>query len=72
MIIDLNYLGHKFSIKYSNAPYKYFDYQCKKCKVLVWYDVSDGNYSIIDSDLQLTTEYLNNTCDEMIVKNILE
>ena len=49
-------------------------WQCKKCKILLWHAGihNDHSYWLLDGKYYHTGIKLNLTCDEVIVKNIIE
>jgi hypothetical protein len=74
-----NYLDHNF-ILYTKF-YDECDYKCEKCDVIVFHELSDNDYYIvnivypIDPDDEIESEadkLLKLTCEECIIKNILE
>ncbi len=69
MTFDENYLGHKLV---KNA-YKLNRYYCDKCKSTVLFDVDSNSYHYLtDTTTVNLYEQLNITCDEMIIKGIIE
>jgi membrane-bound inhibitor of C-type lysozyme len=69
-MFDKNYLGHKFkrSEKYNKM---YEDYICEKCDIEVAY----ANNRIISLNAKIVNHKfpaLNLTCEEIIIKNIIE
>ena len=74
-ILDKNYLGHDFK-KYIWMPilnYLDDDYICKKCNIIIEFGYSTdytykqifGKYTRLDCEFKLT-------CDEYLIKNIIE
>lgn len=61
-----NYLEHYFKIihQYSNGD---MDFKCIHCNILIWYRLDYNLYYYID-----TWKFLTLTCDEMIIKNIID
>lgn len=56
-MFDKNYLGHKFK----NMMLKGY-YICNKCKIIIYWNES----------VYVRGQYWNLTCEEMIIKNIIE
>lgn len=59
----VKYLGHEIILEKHSA----FIYQCSKCDLFVW--------KLIDTDefyIQKNNTKLNITCDEMMIKKLLE
>jgi hypothetical protein len=63
------YLKHDFSI-YKDSK---FFYKCNVCNLIVWVSMDKCRFFIKETpdDVQFNIK-LNITCDEMIIKNIIE
>lgn len=67
--MNKNYLGHSFILK--ETRYKnYYKYICERCNVAIYYE-SPGHYDL-DEDEGEVFEQLELTCEEIIIKNIIE
>jgi len=69
---DINYLGHDFDVYISPEPGEYMhDYSCLKCKVRIVYnpEVEYERFVVVD-DSEVFDPCL--TCEENIIKNIIE
>lgn len=70
----LKYLCHDFENAYSSKHHD--DFICKNCKIRVY--IKDDRliyiYNYIDDNLsgEISWEFVNLTCNEQIIKNILE
>lgn len=73
MIFNKNHLGHEFS-KFTDTRY-YNDFMCKKCKIRIQYEI-DRYLSTYEKYFKVNNanilDELNLTCDEEIIKNIIE
>ncbi len=75
-MIDSNYLGHNliFTIKY----YPNYDYQCKKCGIILFYDDEKPDDDTYQYNLCIGDSVINPrikcilTCNEFLIKSILE
>jgi hypothetical protein len=68
--MNINYLGHLFEIADGN-----FVYKCEKCKILVWnsgIDKECNDWWLLNNELYHIGVKLNLTCDEAIIKDIIE
>ena len=69
--MDLNYLGHEVVLY--TKHYKNGDYKCSKCGIVLYYNTNDRTYFIVnDSEDDEVGPMCNITCDEQIIKNIIE
>ena len=72
-MFDKSYLNHSLVIyKNKDNNHNFIDLFCEKCKYFIYFDKNNKNYTC-------TKEYLNGryatdllSCDEMIIKNLLE
>lgn len=67
-MINKNYLNHNFiEMKRNN------DYICSKCKIMIWYyEGLKTQYWMLFNNTVSAGILLNLTCNEMIIKNIIE
>lgn len=65
-----NYLGHEFT-SLNSLAYP-FDFICNKCNSRIKHDINDKNnlYSIANDGKIYPNKIIS--CDEMIIKNIIE
>ena len=63
------YLNHNFE-----KLQETFIFQCKKCKIIIWNSgmFDDKIYWMLDEDLFHIGEKLSLTCEEQIIKSIIE
>jgi predicted SprT family Zn-dependent metalloprotease len=59
--MDITYLGHQFKKRQN----KRYSYRCQKCNIIAYY----VNYQWENYD---DSEYLDISCNEYIIKNIIE
>jgi len=72
-LVDIEHLGHKFKLIYED--WICYSYLCEKCNCVV--DLYINNHAKYDNLLLMYDndkyyEKLNLTCDEIIIKNIIE
>lgn len=70
MIFNKTYLGHLL-IPNNNILYSWIDCICENCKSYICFDMTNGNY-VCNIE---KTEFFDNlelTCDEIIIKKLLE
>ncbi len=74
-MFDKNHLKHNMELYTRYQPSH--DYKCTKCGVVVWYSKHNDLYFLIDKDGM--TQYSGNdrelltlTCEEYIIKGIIE
>lgn len=67
------YLGHDL-IKYDEPNHSFDRYLCKKCGYDVWYHKTDKFWDMSDNKniFENKNVFEIMTCDESIIKNILE
>ena|ERR1700748_431101 len=66
---DMNYLGHDFSDPKTND----LDMRkCERCGIFVYHNEMNNRYNIISNNYMDPYPTLTITCDEMIIKNIIE
>lgn len=72
---DKNYMGHDFEIhlwedsSFNNGR----DYMCKNCNVIVEFStITKLEYRVLLNKNQRINSIFNTTCDEMIIKSIIE
>lgn len=65
-MLEINYLGHLLK-EIENVR---FSYICKNCGIKVWIKTND--YLLLDNDLYHIGKKIKLTCDEVIIKNIIE
>ena len=70
---DINHLGHDFS---DPTLYEALMRKCKKCNIKVYHSSESDRYNSCDAVSFINTgnlyPTLTITCDEMIIKNIIE
>ena len=67
--MNKNYLGHLF-LEIDGVD---FSYKCEKCKILIWNSsIGNDDYWLLGDDLYHIRNKLKLTCDEYIIKNIIE
>lgn len=70
----MNYLGHDFIFEYDigkKDPLK--RYHCDKCNITMWHDPARMNYKFVY--IKNTFGEINDldvTCEEVMIKNIIE
>ena len=67
---DLKHLNHYFN----KCSYNDFIFICEKCNISIWKSgiTDDFNYWIIDENYLSTGILLKLTCEETIIKKLLE
>ena len=70
-MIDLNYKNHNFQLTGGISEYHYF---CTKCNVSMWYnyDSTYNFYGLFIDNLKDYKKVKYLTCEEIIIKNIIE
>lgn len=72
---DQHYLGHKFARKPSYNEYDY-TFICSKCKIKIWNGSINSNrvpnYWVLNEMYQIIALELKLSCEEIIIKNIIE
>ena len=68
-MINLNYLGHSFKLSRKYNMGEDADYVCEHCNVLVWYRNDNDIFWFNIPDYWIK---LKLSCNEMIIKNIIE
>ena len=71
-MIDKNYLGHK--LEHYTYFYPHYDFKCEKCNIILYYNEQDKyQYNLCDGNCLVNLgPKCNLTCDEYIIKNIIE
>jgi hypothetical protein len=81
MSFDINYLGHQFILNQDEAtdPLGENEFKCTKCKVIAYQKLNGGKYNYWagwknngPQPVALFWQELTLTCDEFIIKNIIE
>lgn len=67
---DFKYLNHSFK----EDVYIDFIFKCEKCNVLIWNSgiEFDFKYWIVNQEFYNTGKIIKLTCEEMIIKKLLE
>lgn len=71
-MLNINYLGHTFIFYKVDLTCYVDEFICEKCNIIVWCDNFTIKYYYIRPNYHWFSELLELTCDEHVIKNIIE